>query len=415
MTTPTPIPIPPTARAAAAITVLASESPVVLLVDDQMIIGEAVRRMLAAQQDIVFHFCQKAEDALATAARVSPTVILQDLVMPGADGLDLVRGYRQQEETSLTPLIVLSSKEDGITKAEAFARGANDYIVKLPDPVELVARIRYHSRGYLSLLQRNEAFDALHRTQAALAAELAKAAAYVRSMLPAPVVEPIAIDWHFVPSATLGGDCFDYFWIDDDHLALYLLDVCGHGVGPALLSVSAMNTIRSRAVYGGDLRDPSGVLRHLNAAFPMDQHHNMFFTIWYGVYKRSTRTLSYSGGGHPPPLLITEPPVGGATADRRIEQLLSPGPPIGVAPDEEFPTVSTQVPPNSMLLVYSDGAIEVWSEPSVMWGIDGIMHFAREHSLADRSCLDELYKLVQSMSESDILSDDFSAFLARFP
>jgi sigma-B regulation protein RsbU (phosphoserine phosphatase) len=391
-----------------------ADRPVVLLVDDQMIIGEAVRRILASQPDIAFHFCQKGTEALAAAARLEPTVILQDLVMPDADGLDLVRGYRQQEATALTPLIVLSSKEEGTTKAEAFARGANDYIVKLPDPTELIARIRYHSRGYLLLRQRNQAFDALHKSRAALAAELAKAAAYVQSILPAPLAEPVRIDWRYIPSASLGGDCFDYFWIDADHLAIYLLDVCGHGVGPALLGVSAMNSVRSRAVGGGDLRDPSSVLRHLNAAFPMDQHHNMFFTIWYGVYSISTRTLSYSGGGHPPPLLIAPGPANGSGSSRIIQQLRCPGPPIGISPDEEFPTLCADVPSSSSLLVYSDGAIEVWPEPGKIWGVAGISQFVSEHALAGGECLDQLYELAKSMSGGEILADDFSAVLARF-
>lgn len=131
----------------------ADERPVVLLVDDQMIIGEAVRRMLVPHPDISFHFCQNGADAVAAAVRVSPSVILQDLVMPDIDGLDLVRGYRKNEATNSTPLIVLSSKEDPTTKAEAFARGANDYLVKLPDPVELIARIRYHSQAYYAMLR----------------------------------------------------------------------------------------------------------------------------------------------------------------------------------------------------------------------------------------------------------------------
>lgn len=390
------------------------DRPIVLLVDDQIIIGEAVRRILAAQPDIAFHYCQKGAEALAAAATIRPTVILQDLVMPDADGLDLVRGYRQQEATALTPLIVLSSKEEGVTKAEAFARGANDYIVKLPDPVELIARIRYHSRGYLSLLQRNEAFEALRRSQAALAAELAKAATYVRSLLPAPLTQAVGVDWRFVPSASLGGDCFDFFWIDDDHLAIYLLDVCGHGVGPALLGVSAMNSIRSRAVAGGDLRDPARVLHHLNASFPMDQHHGMYFTIWYGVYQRSTRTLSYSGGGHPPPLLASDPP-GAASEGRIVQPLESPGPPIGVIPDEAFETLRTQVPPGARLLIYSDGATEVWTAPGKLWGTDGITAFVREHTLADGASLDELYELSKSMSAADVMADDFSAVLVRLP
>ncbi len=133
-----------------------AERAVVLLVDDQLIIGEAVRRILAAEPDIEFHFCQRAEDAPAAANRVKPSVILQDLVMPDADGLDLVRLYRSQEETRETPLVVLSSLEQATTKAQAFLLGANDYLVKLPDPVEFIARIRYHSRTY-RLLQKAKA------------------------------------------------------------------------------------------------------------------------------------------------------------------------------------------------------------------------------------------------------------------
>ena len=79
---------------------------------------------------------------------------------------------------------MLSTKEEADTKAEAFARGANDYLVKLPDPVELIARIRYHSRGYIALLERREAYAALARSRKALQDELNKAADYVRSLLP---------------------------------------------------------------------------------------------------------------------------------------------------------------------------------------------------------------------------------------
>jgi sigma-B regulation protein RsbU (phosphoserine phosphatase) len=390
-----------------------ADRPVVLLVDDQLIIGEAVRRILAGQEGITFHFCQKGAEALATAAKLQPTVILQDLVMPDADGLELVRGYRQQEATNLTPLIVLSSKEEGTTKAEAFARGANDYIVKLPDPVELVARIRYHSRGYVSLLQRNEAFEALRESQEALAAELAKAAAYVRSILPAPIASagaPVSIDWRFVPSASLGGDCFDYFWIDDDHLAMYLLDVCGHGVGPALLGVSAMNSLRTRSAGGVDLRDPTAVLLQLNATFPMEKHHNMFFTMWYGVYRRGAHTLSYTGGGHPPALLI--PAENGSGAE--IRKLECPGPPVGIVMDVSTETLKVEVAPGSSLLLYSDGAIEVWKEPGKLWGLEGLMEFAEDEGLRERDCLDRLLGQVKSMAGGGVLPDDFSLVLARF-
>ncbi len=134
---------------------------VVLLVDDQMMVAEGIRRMLASEADIEFHYCPEPKKAVAMALEIRPTVILQDLIMPGMDGYTLVNEYRAEPETQNIPVIVLSTKEDPKDKSKAFERGANDYLVKLPDRIELVARIRAHSRSYL-------AHQALRETQAKL-------------------------------------------------------------------------------------------------------------------------------------------------------------------------------------------------------------------------------------------------------
>lgn len=137
----------------------------VLLVDDQAIIGEAIRRALASQMDINFHYCGNADEAIRCAEEIKPTVILQDLVLPGVDGLTLVREYRANPATQDIPIVVLSTKEEPAVKSEAFKLGANDYLVKLPDPVELIARIRHHSKAYLNQIQRDEAYRALRESQ----------------------------------------------------------------------------------------------------------------------------------------------------------------------------------------------------------------------------------------------------------
>jgi signal transduction histidine kinase len=137
----------------------------VLLVDDQAMVGEAVRRALANQPDIDFHYCAKATEAVKLAEFLGPTVILQDLVMPDVDGLTLVRHYRANPATRDIPVIVLSTKEEPAIKSEAFAAGASDYLVKLPDKVELIARIRHHSRSYLNQVQRDQAHRALRESQ----------------------------------------------------------------------------------------------------------------------------------------------------------------------------------------------------------------------------------------------------------
>lgn len=144
---------------------LAGQSIMVLLVDDQIMVGEAVRRALLTEAGIEFHYCSNPVDALAIARKVQPTVILQDLVMPSVNGLDLVRQYRADPLTRAIPIIVLSTKEEASVKSEAFGAGANDYLVKLPDRIELIARIRYHSAAYLSQIQRDEAYRALRKSQ----------------------------------------------------------------------------------------------------------------------------------------------------------------------------------------------------------------------------------------------------------
>ena len=137
----------------------------VLLVDDQPFVGQAVRMALSKQPNINFHYCARAEEAVGAAELIKPTVILQDLVMPGVDGLTLVHQYRANPATRDIPIIVLSTTEDPAIKRAAFVAGVNDYLVKLPDTIELVARIEYHSRFYINLQQRDAAFQALQESQ----------------------------------------------------------------------------------------------------------------------------------------------------------------------------------------------------------------------------------------------------------
>jgi DNA-binding response OmpR family regulator len=138
---------------------------IVLLVDDQLIVGETVRHMLAGSPDLNFHYCADSAGAIGIAESIKPTVILQDLVMPGIDGLTLMKRYRDNPTLKDVPVIVLSSKEDATVKRDAFLAGANDYLVKIPDKIELVARIRLHSNAYINQHQRDEAYRALRASQ----------------------------------------------------------------------------------------------------------------------------------------------------------------------------------------------------------------------------------------------------------
>jgi phosphoserine phosphatase RsbU/P len=382
----------------------------VLLVDDQAIIAEAVRRMLATESDICFHYCSDPTQAVEQANAIGPTVILQDLVMPELDGLTLVKFFRANPTTREVPLIVLSTKEEPTIKAQAFAIGANDYLVKLPDKLELVARIRYHSKGYIAQLERNEAYRKLAESQRQLAEEVAQAAKYVLSLLPAPIqTGPVRVDWRFVPSMQLGGDSFGYHWLDEDHFAVYLLDVSGHGVGASLLSVSALNVLRSQSLPNTDFRDPGQVLQGLNSAFLMDHHDDKYFTIWYGVYCKSARQLAYAGGGHPPALLFDSLETG----ETRVKLLESGGPLIGMVPEMHFDTQTTSLGPCAKLLLFSDGVFEIEQANGKMWKFDEFVRFVGDLP-PDEPLMDRLLSHVQGLHGSSQLEDDFSIAEASF-
>jgi phosphoserine phosphatase RsbU/P len=376
----------------------------VLLIDDQQIVYEAVKKMLNDQYDIMLTYCSDPIQALPLALELKPTVILQDLVMPECDGLMLVKYFRAHTNTREIPIIVLSSKEEAQTKADAFANGANDYIVKLPSPIELVARIRYHSNSYIRLLERNEAYKRLDESQHLLLGELAEAAEYVRSLIPAPMNHQIQTDWRFIPSALLGGDALGYRWIDDRYFAFYLLDVCGHGVGAALLSISVINLLGSQSLPNADFHDPSSVLKALNDNFQMERHNNMFFTIWYGVFDLQTKQIIYANGGHPPPLLMT----GKNKESAKMIELKSDGIAIGAFLDSKFMNQTQQLDDFNYLLIFSDGVFEIEQADGKMIEFHQFTQLVKEMFSRPNFSLDEIVQAMQRQQRKNEFVDDFS-------
>lgn len=377
---------------------------IVLLIDDQAMVGEAVRRMLLGEENISYHFCSEPSKAISLANELAPTVILQDLVMPDVDGLTLVKFFRRNPQTKDIPLIVLSSKEEAKTKAEAFAMGANDYLVKLPDKIELIARIRHHSAGYINMLERNEAFKALQESQRRLAAELAEAADYVASMLPEKLDGVIKTDWKFVSSTSLGGDAFGYHWLDDNHFVMYLLDVCGHGVGAALLSISAMEVLRSQNLPDTDFFNPGNVLTRLNDEFQMEDHHQMYFTIWYGVYNKQEHKIVYSSGGHPPALLIS----GTSPSDAQIHDLRTKGAIIGGFPGLNYGNNEIALGQYNKLFILSDGVYEITRPGLPDWQFDAFRQYISSTVTSAEFHVEKIYHDVREMYGSKNLEDDFS-------
>lgn len=232
-----------------------------------------------------------------------------------------------------------------------------------------------------------------------LRAELSSAARYVASILPGDLGGPVQVSSRYLPAQEVGGDCFNYTWIDDDHLIVYVIDVSGHGVEPALVSVSVHNMLRSGSMSRETLLAPDQVLTELNHHFQMEKHGGNYFTIWYGVYQASSRTLRYAGAGHPPALAFN---------DGLATQLTAQSQPVGMFRDTEFTSSTYIVPSGCQILLYSDGAFDLVLPGGESWSQTEFVDLCAELAARADWSLDALIERLHHLAATAVLEDDCS-------
>lgn len=388
---------------------LSSISGRILIVDDH----PDNRDVLAKRLERQGHQTLQAENgrhALEILAKEPCDLILLDVMMPEMDGFTALGRIKADPALRHIPVIMISALDEIENVVRCIECGAEDFLPKPFNPTLLRARIGASLEKKTFRDQEQAYLRRIEETQRRLEDELLEAAKYVTSILPEPMETPFKITWAYDPSTELGGDSFGYHWIDETHFAVYLLDVCGHGVGAALLSVAAINVIRSGSLPEIDFLDPAQVLEGLNDTFQMERHNNMYFTIWYGVYDTATRTVRHASGGHPPAILLKP----GAEGDS-LDQLLSAGMLIGGMPDMKFQSATSDVPPGSRLLVYCDGAYEIKRPDGSMIEFDtDFLPFVLEHGRSPTLPGDVL-AWIRGIHTGEDLDDDYSFLAMDFP
>jgi sigma-B regulation protein RsbU (phosphoserine phosphatase) len=331
---------------------------------------------------------------------VETPFLLESVGMPGGSVADV--HLFADEDMTWVVLLDVTAEHDHARKMQ---QKAYDMTLLSQREARLIAKLEAAHKE-LTLAHRDlaQSRDELLRVHNRLRQELHAAQHYVLAILPAPVVEPIAVEWLFVPSTELGGDSFGYQWIDGEHYALYLLDVCGHGVGSALLSITVANTLRSGALQNTDFRRPEEVLSSLNQAFQMENQNGLYFTIWYGVYHRPTGTLRYASAGHPPPILVS-----GAREQRgEAKSLSAVGCPVGIVPDAVYERHECSLAGPARLFLFSDGAYEIMRPDGTLLEYADFEEVLTRAVPEGVSELEELLHFAQNVNGSKDLDDDFS-------
>jgi sigma-B regulation protein RsbU (phosphoserine phosphatase) len=374
----------------------------ILIIDDDLAVQILLTRMLERQGYKVV-VASNGEEGIAKAIACCPALIICDWIMPGLNGLEVCQRIKADPKLSTTFFILLTSLDSVADRVKGLDAGADDFITKPIEHNELQARVRAGLR--LHQLSRD-----LQTQKQILEAELAEAAEYVRSLLPPPMTHPLGISFQFIPSRQLGGDCFDYYWLDPDYLAIYLLDTAGHGLRATLPSISVLNLLRSRALKGLNYYQPSDVLQALNNTFQMNYQNDKYFTIWYGVYNRVKRQLIYASAGHPPAVLIS----GKSPTSTKVKKLRTPGVPVGMFPQVKYVDDFCNIEESSSLYIFSDGAYEITQSDGTLWTLEGFIQMLVTSQGRFEGKLDQILNYIISLNSKEAFDDDLSIIKMKF-
>lgn len=373
----------------------------ILIAEDERITRRSLQRQLEKLGHEVIAVENGAE-AWTILQQEDIPIVITDWEMPEMNGLELIENIRRQpKSTHYVYIIILTGRSDTDDIVKGMEAGADDFISKPFDKNELRVRLRAGMR--VTSLERDlaarnrEISDANERMRS----DLDVAAKLQQSLLPSglPADFPLQAAWAYYPSEELAGDTLNVFSLDDDHVAVYIVDVSGHGLPAALLSVTVsrlMNVVHDKSpLFNNDqsLAAPATVASNLNRQFPMDKMEQRYFTLAYGILNTKTLNFTYIAAGHPPLIRIT--------ADGRSELLNSENFAIGWFPDADYNEASVQLERGDRLYLYSDGITEAMNPESEQFGYDRM--------------LDRLNSSRASSLEDSVkgLSDDVSHWVAR--
>jgi phosphoserine phosphatase RsbU/P len=352
--------------------------------------------------------------ALLAARRDPPDLILLDINMPEMNGYEVCEHLKADDKLKGIPVIFISALTEQLDKVKAFAIGGVDYLTKPFQMEEMYARVETHLKLRRLQTELEETNVRLAKVNHRMSRDLKAAARIQETFLPrnVPRVPGTDFAWIYQPCDELAGDGLSVIPLGDGKVALYILDVSGHGVASALLSVTLSRLlsppsepssilIRHRDASDRlDITPPAEVAARLNHLFPFDTATEQFATMVYGILNSETGEFRYVSAGHPGPVHL---PSG---ADPVF--LESHGSPIGLA-DDAFEERSVQLSAGDRLYLYSDGLPEAMNPGGKPFGDARLLEaIGQARSDALQEDLATLLQRVAAWHGSDRPHDDIS-------
>jgi phosphoserine phosphatase RsbU/P len=359
----------------------------ILLVDDDPVARSIHSRLLRLYGHEVLEAAD-GELAWCMVEKESINFVVSDWMMPHLAGVDLCRRIRAANLEHYIYVILCTARGEKADLVEGMDAGADDFLVKPISPEELRVKVRAGER-VLHLEQRlgdknRELAGINSRLQSAyqLIEKDLKAAAWMQQRLlppPSPQALGVKCEWQLQPSSYIAGDIFNFFAVDEHQVGFYLLDVSGHGVPAAMLSVTLSMVLTPDATHGSPLKRYDGSTGAFDAVSPADaivelnrrfqSKDDQYFTMIYGLLDTRSLVLRMAQAGHPSPILIRP--------GKELRILGDGGMPVGLWPEIEFDFFEVQMDRGDRLLLYSDGVTECASRTGEAFGEERLMEYLK--------------------------------------
>lgn len=383
----------------------------ILIVDDLEDNRELISYILAGKGYEV-EGAGDGQEALEKAFTSKPDLILLDVLMPKLTGYEVCEILKRDPRTIDIPVIFLSAMDEPRDKIRGLEIGGVDYIAKPFNSQEVLARVAVQLKIRRLTKEVLEANKNLKEKQRRLDEDLRAAAGIQQTLLPQklPMMDEFSIAWKFLPSDTIGGDIFNIYRLDEKTLAIYMIDVSGHGAPSALITVSVSQALqphddgvlkkRTRRPPYYRIQRPQEVLNFLAREYPLERFGKIF-TVIYAIIDVQKGRLLYSSAGHPPPVLLHP--------DGSLEILDKGGPLIGLNGKIPFEEGQIRLRFGDILIFYTDGVIEHQNGKDAFYGAErfyGLLKSLRKRPIAE--LLDEVMKDLMAFGGDSKLRDDVS-------
>jgi sigma-B regulation protein RsbU (phosphoserine phosphatase) len=364
----------------------------VLIVDDAKANLDILVEGLKADHKL--SLAMNGEMALQIATRTPPDLVLLDIMMPGMDGYEVCRRLREMPETADVPIMFLSSLEEVQNKTRGFEAGANDYLTKPFEMLEVKARVR-------SLLKAKAYSDAVKEQ---IASELRVASEIQMGMLPhdfSALEKAYGVEFGAVlePAREVGGDLYGVCAAAKDRLVVFLGDVSGKGIPASMFMVRAISLAK---LLARDIVEPELILARLNDELSVDNPSFMFVTFICAVYEPTSGKVTIANGGHCRPLLLR-------AGEAPVWAVKNLGTALGFDEGLTFERTELTLRPGDALVFYTDGVSEAFNPEDECYGDDRLI--ADTTLLSGQSApalTSELLKKVHAFANGAPQSDDIA-------